>query len=214
MRVARLWSPQRTACDRAAGKGMAGDGHPGNRQPFAQTVHPATVSGPNCASGDSPRHKLCIWRQPRGLFGHFLSSEAQFVVRAVAGGTVCRVGCRQMHSLAPTLSPEAQSGRRGRTNSTAGDNKKPDSTVGDSWGPIWPPSCRRHVSLGRALSPAHQSGRLAVAGGTVCRVGCRRSVSLGNHQRVCGRDVAAGNQRHAATRDSSTPLAFGSLRSG
>ena len=67
----------------------------------------------------------------------------------------------------PGLSPDAQYGRRWRTDSTGGDNKKPDSTVGDSWGPIWPPSCRRGVSLASGLSPGRQSGRRAVAGASV-----------------------------------------------
>ena len=248
------------------------------------------------------------------------TASGPFRLFFVAGGTVWRARCRRRHSLAPTLSPDAQSGWRGRTESTGGDSGKPDSTPGDSWDPILPPSCRRGVSLSGWLSPGRQSGARVVAGGTVWSAGtggidrrrqleagfdrrrqlgpdfapfvspgrqsdrlavsgtsvwrarCRRRHSLGRslspdaqsgtslvipstlrtirnewvdapayHPRLSSvgttimsglsgasrrraeskdppraerRDSAASAQRHSATRDPSTPLAFGSLRSG
>ena len=234
----------------------------------SQAVSPPALRRPDCASDDSARARLCARRQPGAVLGRSLSSETQFGVRAVAGGTVWP---------------------RWRTNSTAGDNRKPDSTPGDSWSPIWPPSCRRGVSLCRGLSPGRQSGQwavagasewvpryrrgvslasgggrirpaattggqtqraatrrgrfrlLAVAGRRVWMPRCRRGVSLaggGGRNRPAatigttpcqhwaeraeskhpvrgeGRDAVADNQRHSAARDPSTPLAFGSLRSG
>ena len=106
------------------------------RQPAAQTVHPATTSMPDCASGDTPRDRLCIRRQPEVVSGRSLSPDAQFGTRAVAGCTV-------------------QGRGRARSAWLSGD-------------------------------PARGAWR-----------GCLRP-----------------SYRHSATRDPSTPLAFGSLRSG
>ena len=64
-----------------------------------ETVPPATAREPDCASGDSLSARLCIWRQPGAVLGVFLSSDAQSGSRAVAGGTVWCIGCRQVHSL-------------------------------------------------------------------------------------------------------------------
>ena len=82
-----------------------------------------------------------------------------------------------MHSLAcrgqagstvgDNCHPDSTVGDNCRPDSTAGDNCRLDSTVGDNKGPIWPPSCRRDVSLARGLSPGRQFGAQAVAGGAV-----------------------------------------------
>ena len=63
---------------------------------------------PNCASGDNPTVKLCLWRQP----------ICQTVPLATALALDCASddkeqpktapGCRQVHSLARMLSPDAQ----------------------------------------------------------------------------------------------------------
>ena len=118
---------------------------------------------------------------------HPATASWPFRLFFVAGGTVWHEGCRQMHSLAPTLSADAQSGRRGRAESTGGDSWKPDSTPGDSWSPIWPPSCRRGVSLAGGLSPGRQSGRWAVASTSFCRAHCRWRYGHGRYSsRECG----------------------------
>ena len=85
---------------------------------------------------------------------------------------------RGLVCLPSVLSPVRQSGRPGHPYSTAGDtrgpkttpgdSKKPGSTPGDTWGPSRAPSCRRNVSLARALSPARQSGPHPVADRRVC----------------------------------------------
>ena len=78
----------RAATPRAPGKGKAGDGNPGKRRPFAQTVHPATSSTPNCVSGDNLGVFSADYCRRMHSLTSALSPEAQFDVRAVVGCTV------------------------------------------------------------------------------------------------------------------------------
>ena len=60
--------------------------HPSERNTVLTRRHPR----PDCASGDSARARLCIWRQRAPVFSPL----------AVTGGTVCLPGCRRRHSTA------------------------------------------------------------------------------------------------------------------
>ena len=103
--------------------------HAERARPTAQTVHPATARGPDCASGDSPRPKLCIVRQPAAQTVHLATTSGPKRPLVVAGCTVYLPACRQMHSLARPLSPDEQSVRA---------------------------ACRQVHSLARPMSPGAQ----------------------------------------------------------
>jgi hypothetical protein len=64
--------------------------------------------GPNCASGDSWRAKLCIWRQLAGQTVHLASAVTPDCAPGDRETHKTAPGCRRMHSLAVKLSPEAQ----------------------------------------------------------------------------------------------------------
>ena len=114
--------------------------------------------GPDCASGDSPRPKLCMRRQRAARNGPWLSPHAQSVARSVAGRTVWAATCRRDASLAgeggQTRRP-ATAGRQTRRPATAGARFRLPPVAGTS---VWPAACRRDVSLSRGMSPDAQSG--------------------------------------------------------
>ena len=157
----------------------------------------SSPTAPDCAPGDSPRTKLCIWRQRAARNGPWLSPDAQSVSRCVAGCTVWHAGCRLMHSLACRLSPGRQSGWRGLADSTGGDGWPANSTAGDSKDPFLPPSCRRDVSLACGLSPGRQPGLRAVA---VCTVWPRTAVGHAAQPRVSGSRLTSNSRTERSER--------------
>ena len=132
------------------------------RQHAGQTAYLATGRGANCASDDSARVKLCIWRQRPRQTVSLATTSARFSPLAVAWGTVWLLGCRQMHSLALALSLHAVSAiRRAGDPSTP---RPPGAPLGMTW---WSPSRTSRLrmvfaSLGWAGCLRHPSERNTV----------------------------------------------------
>ena len=134
--------------------------------------------GPDCAPGDNPQPKLCIWRQRAAQTVHLATASGPNCASGDSERPETASGCRRMHSLSRGVSPDAQSGTPVVARCT-----------------VWADSCRRHVSLAGddwQIRPAATAGRqtrrpatartrfcpLPVAGASVWPTDCRRHVSL------------------------------------
>ena len=70
----------------------------------------ATARPSDCVSDDSPRARLCIWRQGARQTVHLTTAKAPDCVSGDRETPKTAPGCRQVHSLYGRLSPDAQSG--------------------------------------------------------------------------------------------------------
>ena len=121
-----------------------------------RAVRLTTACGPDCASGDSLRAILCIWRQP----------EHQTVHLATTGGPDCASGDSRNTKLCIWRQPEHQTVHLATTN-------EPKRALVVAGCTVYPAACRRMHSLSRDVSPDAQFGAPAVVGGTVWAAGAR-----------------------------------------
>ena len=163
------------------------EGHAERARPAAQTVHPATARGPNCASGDNERPETAPGCRRMHSLSRGVSPHAQSGRQPVAGTSVLPATRRRDASLAgegwQTRRPAtagwqtrrpATAGRQTRRLATAGRQTRRPATAGARFRllpvagtSVWPPSCRRDVSLACGVSPGRQSASRRVAGCTV-----------------------------------------------